>query len=79
MVYENTWNLLSILTCRIHLNILGVDSLFRNIIGPTAFILPNSLGLQPKSIKTYIEQELDEWARLEWKDISTQRIHGFLS
>ena len=28
------------------------------------YLIGNSLGLQPKTVKQYINQELDDWARL---------------
>lgn len=36
----------------------------------------NSLGLQPKSTKDYLQQELDDWAKLAWKGIFWLKIHG---
>lgn len=28
------------------------------------YFLGNSLGLQPKTVKTYLEEELDKWAKM---------------
>ena len=28
------------------------------------YFLGNSLGLQPKMVKTYLEEELDKWAKM---------------
>lgn len=28
------------------------------------YLLGNSLGLQPKMVKTYLEEELDKWAKM---------------
>jgi kynureninase len=32
--------------------------------GEAAYLAGNSLGLQPRSVRAQLEQELDDWARL---------------
>jgi len=36
----------------------------------------NSLGLQPKSTKSFIDKEIKDWANLGVKDGVMQKIHG---
>ena len=38
----------------------------------------NSLGLQPKTTKDYINDELDDWAKMELMAIFKLIIHGMI-
>ncbi|KAJ8789869.1 hypothetical protein J1605_021567 [Eschrichtius robustus] len=44
--------------------ILAVDLSLVNKDEEAIYFLGNSLGLQPKTVKTYLEEELDKWAKM---------------
>lgn len=43
---------------------LSADSALVNEDETCIYLAGNSLGLQPKKIKTYVDEELDKWAKM---------------
>ena len=43
---------------------ISVDLSLVNKDEEAIYFLGNSLGLQPKMVKTYLEEELDKWAKM---------------
>lgn len=46
------------------LSSVSVDPSLVNKDENAIYLLGNSLGLQPKMVKTYLEEELDKWAKM---------------
>lgn len=46
------------------LSSVSVDPSLVNKDENAIYLLGNSLGLQPKLVKTYLEEELDKWAKM---------------
>ena len=47
-----------------HLSSISVDLSLVNKDEEAIYFSGNSLGLQPKMVKTYLEEELDKWAKM---------------
>lgn len=46
------------------LSSVAVDPSLVNKDEDAIYLLGNSLGLQPKMVRTYLEEELDKWAKM---------------
>ena len=77
MTFQNTREFAQELDSQDKLHHYRNEFLFPQVNGrKVIYFTGNSLGLQPKRTKAYVDEVMDDWAKLAVEDISMQKSRG---